>query len=142
MSDTDIAAAFASLEQDARWCWAGPWPEATLVALERRLGRAMPAPIAAVVRAVGSGEYAGPRLVAFFDDVAMGDVNATRLAATPFAFAFASDGGSGWYVVDVDDGFGRGPGAVWRLPAGAPFPSEARFVASDVHAFLEWMRTA
>ncbi len=137
---SEISDAFAPVEDDDRWFNPGGLDEARLTELEAAAGQPIPEPVKELLRYTAGGEWAGSRLVQFFDDLAIGDVN-TELGSKwlPGTFAFASDGGPRWYILDVENRLGRGAGAVWSLPAGAPFESQARYVAEDIPAFLRWM---
>lgn len=137
---SDITDTFTSIETDPRWLAYGAWSSDMLEQLRDQLDRPIPAVVEELLLATGGGEWSGKAPVTFFHDTPIRDVNGDQLPQWfPGAFAFASDGGSGWYVLDTEDRLGKGPEVVWRLPAGAPFPSEARVVADDMRGFLRWM---
>jgi hypothetical protein len=135
----NVQDAFADIEADNRWFSLGGLSQEELTAFEAEIGLGIPPQVRELLTYSRGGEWAGKRLVQFFERTSFRDVNTELQKWLPGAFAFASDGGSKWYLVDVSNRLGRGEGKVWSLPAAAPFASEARYVAEDIPAFVRWM---
>lgn len=137
---SEIGDAFAPIESDDRWFTLGPLSEEEIANFETELGLPVPQAVKELLAYTGGSEWSGRRHVQFFEVTAMKDVNPELQSNwIPGAFAFASDGGPSWYIVDTGDQLKRGEGTVWALPAGGPFPSEARYVAANIPDFVRWM---
>lgn len=130
---------FQSIEDDDRWFYLSPSKESDLSKVEAKLNREIPVSVRELYSYLGGGEWAGKRLVQIFDLPALEDVNLELPKWLAGTFAFAADGGSLWYIVDVENVLGKGNNTVWSLPAGALLTSEARFIAVDMVGFVRWM---
>jgi hypothetical protein len=135
----EIEAAFAPLASDERWGNPGGLSDERLAALEAELGRPVPEPIRRLLRYTASSEWSGPRPVQFFGYHNIRDVNQRMPPRLQGLFAFASDAGSKDYLLDEEGRLGKGAGAIFSVPAGAPLPSMLKFIAPDLPAFIGWM---
>ena len=134
-----LAELFQCIENDERWFYLSPSEESDLSEVENKLGKEIPPAVRELYKYIGGSEWAGKRLVQFFDLAALYDVNLELPKWLAGTFAFAADGGPLWYIVDIKNTLGKGENTVWSLPAGAPFVSEARYIAIDMAEFVQWM---
>jgi hypothetical protein len=104
-----------------------------VVLIEAALNRPLPAPLRALYQ-IANGATVYP--VEIFTIRELIDVNQSAHPAVPSAVFFASDGADGFFLVDVDNSMGTGPGAVLWIDRGFIAPGAARPCAPDLFAFL------